>query len=144
MFYNKFSANTITNPKEHCNNVVIEKEEKYKMEGKRDENEREKKISEEKKGENKERGVLENDLSYPLALSKKEKDIIVFDNLVPKNYFARNLKQDSTLERFRKSKIYIEERNIELEDRYSAIIKKGFTTTKSVYCGGYFRINWRL
>jgi len=34
------------------------------------------------------------------------------------------LKQDSTLERFRKNKSYIEERNIELKDRYNAIIQK--------------------
>jgi len=33
----KFSANTITHPKRHCNNIVIEKEEKDEMEGKRDE-----------------------------------------------------------------------------------------------------------
>ncbi|XP_068498515.1 uncharacterized protein [Phaseolus vulgaris] len=37
----------------------------------------------------------------------------------------RNLKQDSTFERFRKNRSYIEERNIELEDRYNVIIKKG-------------------
>ena len=34
------------------------------------------------------------------------------------------MKQDSTLERFRKNKSYIEERNIELKDRYNAIIQK--------------------
>jgi len=45
--------------------------------------------------------------------------------LLPKNYFAGNLKQDSTLKRFRKNRSYIEERNIELEDTYNAIIKKG-------------------
>jgi len=45
--------------------------------------------------------------------------------LLPKNYFVGNLKQDSTFERFLKNKSYIEERNIELEDRYNAIIQKG-------------------
>jgi len=40
-----FSANTITNPKEHCINVVIEKEEKHETEGEKDEKEREKKIN---------------------------------------------------------------------------------------------------
>jgi len=38
---------------------------------------------------------LKKDLSYPHASSKKEKDIKYFDNLLPKNYFARNMKQDS-------------------------------------------------
>ena len=57
-------------------------------------------------------------------LQKKEKDKTFFDNFLPKNYFAGNLKQDSTLERFRKNRSYIGERNIELEDRYSAIIQK--------------------
>jgi len=38
------------------------------------------------------------------------------------------VKQDSTFERFRKNRSYIEERNIELEDRYSVIIKKGLPT----------------
>jgi len=45
----KFSANIITNPKEHCNNVVTGKEEKDETEGKRDEKERENKRSEEEK-----------------------------------------------------------------------------------------------
>jgi len=45
----KFSANTITNPKKHCNNVVAEIEEKNESEGERDEKERENKRSEEKK-----------------------------------------------------------------------------------------------
>jgi len=44
--------------------------------------------------------------------------------LLPKNYFAGNLKQDSTVENFRKNRSYIEERNIELEDRYNALIQK--------------------
>ena len=35
------------------------------------------------------------------------------------------MKQDSTLERFCNNKSYIEERNIELEDRYNVIIQKG-------------------
>ncbi|XP_068487052.1 uncharacterized protein [Phaseolus vulgaris] len=38
---------------------------------------------------------------------------------------ARNLKQDSNFERFWMNKSYIEERNIELEDRYNAIIQNG-------------------
>jgi len=46
--------------------------------------------------------------------------------LLPKNYFAENLKQDSTFERFQKNRSYIEERNIELEDKYNDIIQKGF------------------
>ena len=45
--------------------------------------------------------------------------------MLPKNYFAGNLKQDSTFERFQKNRSYIEERNIELEDRYNVIIQKG-------------------
>jgi len=70
----QFSVNSQTNPKEHCNNVMAEKEENDETEGKRDEKERteEKKIK--KKSENKERGVLEKDLSYPHAPSKKEKN----------------------------------------------------------------------
>jgi len=55
----------------------------------------------------------------------KKKDNFFFDNLLPKNYFAGNLKQDSTLERFRKNRSYIEERNIELKARYKAIVQKG-------------------
>jgi len=39
----QFSVNNQPNPKEHCINVVTEKEEKYETEGKRDEIEREKK-----------------------------------------------------------------------------------------------------
>jgi len=45
--------------------------------------------------------------------------------LLPKNYFAENLKQDSTLERFRKNMSYIEEKNVELEAGYNAIVQKG-------------------
>jgi len=45
--------------------------------------------------------------------------------LFPQNYFAGNLKQYSTFERFLKNMSYIEKRNIELEDRYNAIIQKG-------------------
>jgi len=55
--------------------------------------------------------LLKKDLSYPHVPLKKEKEIIFFNNLLPKNYFTRNLKQDSTLERFRKNRSYIEERN---------------------------------
>ena len=70
------------------------------------------------------RGVIEKDLSYPHPPSKKEKERKFFDKLLPKNYFVGNLKQDSTFERFRKNRSYIEERNIELEDRYNALIRK--------------------
>ena len=60
-----------------------------------------------------------------MLLQKKRRTIFIFfDNLLPKNYFAGNMKQDSTLERFRKNMSYIEEINIELEDRYIVIIKK--------------------
>jgi len=45
--------------------------------------------------------------------------------LLHKYYFAGNLKQDSTVERFLKNKSYIEKRNIDLEDRYNVIIQKG-------------------
>jgi len=48
----QFSVTNQINPKEHCNNVVIEKEEKEEKDetkGKRDEKERENKRSEEKK-----------------------------------------------------------------------------------------------
>jgi len=75
---------------------------------------------------NKERSALETDLSYPQPPSKKEKERKFFVKLLPKNYFAGNLKQDSTFERFRKNRSYIEERNIELEDRYNALIRKNF------------------
>ena len=113
-----FSVNSKTNPKKHCNNVVTEKEEKDETKGKRDEKEGEKKRSEEeklkKKSEYKERGVLQKDLSYPHAPSKNKMERIFFDNLLPRNYFAGNLKHDSTFERFRKNRSYIEERNIEL------------------------------
>jgi len=108
------SINSQPNPKKHCNNVVIEKEDE--IEGKREETEREKKRSEEEKIKNKEKGVLEKDLSYPHPPSKKEKERKFFDKLLPKNYFAGNLKQDSTFERFQKNRRYIEERNIELDD----------------------------
>ena len=62
-----------------------------------------------------------------ILLQKKEKERKFFDKLLPKNYFAGNLKQDSTFERFRKNRLYIEERNIELEDRSNVIIQKGLS-----------------
>jgi len=49
------------------------------------------------------------------APSKKEKEGKFFDNLFPKNYFAGNLKQDSTFERFVKNMSYIEEINRKLD-----------------------------
>jgi len=55
----QFSFDSQTNPKEHCNNVVTEKEDETH------ELKREKKRSEEEKRENKERDALEKDLSYP-------------------------------------------------------------------------------
>jgi len=58
----QFSVDNQTNQKEHCNNVVIEKEDET------EELEREKKRSEEEKIKNKERGVIEKDLSYPHLL----------------------------------------------------------------------------
>ncbi|XP_068465847.1 uncharacterized protein [Phaseolus vulgaris] len=121
----QFSVNSQTNSKEHCDNVVAEKEEKDETKGKRDEKERSEEEKIKRKSENKERGVLEKDLSYPHSPSKKEKERKFFDKLLPKNYFAGNLKQDSTFERFRKNRSYIEERNIELEDGYNVIIPKG-------------------
>jgi len=114
----QFYDDSQTNPKEHCNNVVIEKEDETK------ELEREKKRSEEEKIKNKKRGVSEKDLSYSHPPSKKEKERKFFDKLLPKNYFAGNLKQDSTFKRFRKNRSYIEERNIKLEDKYNTLIKK--------------------
>jgi len=45
----QFLVNNQTNPKEHCNNVVTEKEEKDETEGNKDEKERENKKSEEEK-----------------------------------------------------------------------------------------------
>jgi len=95
----QFSVDSQTNPKEHCDNVVTEKEDET------EELER----SEEEKSENNERGVLEKDLSYPHPPSRKEKERKFFDKLLPKNYFAGNLKQDSTFERFQKNRSYIEE-----------------------------------
>ncbi|XP_068492013.1 uncharacterized protein [Phaseolus vulgaris] len=121
----QFSVNRQTNSKEHCDNVVAEKEEKDEIEGKRDEKERSEEEKIKKKSENKERGFFEKDLSYPHSPSKSEKERKFFDKLLPKNYFAGNLKQDSTFERFRKNRSYIEEKNIELEDRYNVIIQKG-------------------
>ena len=52
--------------------------------------------------------------------------------MLPKSYFAGNLKQDSTFERFQKNKSYIEEKNIELEDRYIFIIQKGLPKKSKV------------
>ncbi|XP_068475111.1 uncharacterized protein [Phaseolus vulgaris] len=121
----QFLVNRQTNSKEHCDNVVAEKEEKDETEGKRDEKERSEEEKIKKKSENKERGIFEKDLSYPHSPSKREKERKFFDKMLPKNYFAGNLKQDSTFERFRKNKSYIEEKNIELEDRYNVIIQKG-------------------
>ena len=60
-----------------------------------------------------------------MLLQKKRSTHFFFDSLLPKNYFAGNLKQDSTLERFRKNRSYIEEINTELEARYKAITQKG-------------------
>jgi len=114
----QLSIDSQTNPKEHCNNVVTEKEDETK------ELERKKKRSKEEKIKNKARSVLEKDLSYPYPPLKKEKERKFFDKLPPKNYFATNLKQDSTFERFRKNRSYIVERNIELEDRYNVLIRK--------------------
>ena len=110
----QLSANAQTNPREHCseiasgsgripgerdgNNVVVEKEEKNEIEGERDEKEIEKKRSEEKKIKNKERYVLEKRFII-FSCSFKKKNFL-FDNLLPKNYFAGNLKQNSTFERF--------------------------------------------
>ena len=75
----QFLAKTTTNPKEHCNNVVAEKEDE--IEGKIEDKEREKKRSEEEKINNKERGVLEKDLSYPRPPSKiKRRKEILFIN----------------------------------------------------------------
>ena len=96
----QFSVNRQTNSKEHCDNVVAEKEEKDEIEGKRDEKERSEEEKIKKKSENKERGVFEKDLSYPHSPSQSEKERKFFDKLLPKNYFAGNLKQDSTFERF--------------------------------------------
>ncbi|XP_068492181.1 uncharacterized protein [Phaseolus vulgaris] len=114
----QFLVDNQTNPKEHCNNVIAEKEDET------EELEREMKRSEEEKSENKERGVLEKDLSYPHPPSKAEKDRKFFDKLLPRNYFAGNLKQDSTFERFMKNRSYIEERNKELEARCSVMTQK--------------------
>ncbi|XP_068461880.1 uncharacterized protein [Phaseolus vulgaris] len=45
---------------------------------------------------------------------------------VPKQFeeIQRNLKQDSTFERFRKNRSYIVKKYIELEDRYNGFIRK--------------------
>ena len=80
--------------------------------------------SEKEKIKNKERSVLEKDLSYSHPPSKKEKERKFFDKLLPRNYFAGNLKQDSTFERFLKNRSYIEERNRELEARCSVMTQK--------------------
>jgi len=88
----QFSVNSQSNPKEHCYNVVTKKEDE--TEEKREETEREKKKSEEEKIKNKERGVFAKDLSYLHPPSKKEKERKFFDKLLPKNYFAKNLKKD--------------------------------------------------
>ena len=58
----QFSVDNQTNPKEHCNKVIAEKEDET------EELEREMKRSEEEKIKNKERGVIEKDLSYPHLL----------------------------------------------------------------------------
>ena len=104
---------------------MTEKEEKNEIEGKRDEKERENKISEDerikRKSENKERGVFEKYLSYPHGPSKKEKERIFFDNFLSRNYLAGNLKQYSIFKRFMKNRSYIKERNREREARCSAM-----------------------
>jgi len=72
----KFLANTITNPKEHCNNVVTEKEKKNEKEGERDKKEREKKRSKEKKIKEKmkiRREVLLKNIYHILMLLQKKK-----------------------------------------------------------------------
>jgi len=61
----QFSVNSQTNSKEHYDNVVAEKDEKDETKGKRDEKERSEEEKLKRKSENKERGVLEKDLSYP-------------------------------------------------------------------------------
>jgi len=60
-----------------------------------------------------------------MLLPKKRRKEFFLTICSLKIIFAGNLKQDSTFERFRKNKSYIEERHIELEDRYNAIIQKG-------------------
>jgi len=45
--------------------------------------------------------------------------------LLPRNYFAGNLKKNSTFERFMKNKSYIEEINREMEARCSIMTQKG-------------------
>ncbi|XP_068466513.1 uncharacterized protein [Phaseolus vulgaris] len=114
----QFLVDNQTNPKEHCNKVIAEKEDET------EELEREMKRSGEEKIKNKERSVLEKDLSYPHPPSKTEKDKKFFDKLLPRNYFAGNLKQDSTFERFLKNRSYIEERNRELEARCSIMTQR--------------------
>ena len=61
----QFSVNSQTNSKEHCDNVVAEKEEKDETKGKRDKKERSEEENIKRKSEIKEKGVLEKDLSYP-------------------------------------------------------------------------------
>ena len=78
-----------------------------------------------KKKVNIRREVFLKNIYHLILLQKKEKERKFFDKLLPKNYFAGNLTQNSTFERFRKNRSYIEERNIKLEDKYSVIIRKG-------------------
>ena len=136
----KFSANAQTNPREHSNEIVAEcgkitgerdgkivgaEKEKDETERERDEKERKKEKKVRKKKLKIKREVFLKKIYYiPRLLKKKRRNC--FDNLLPKNYFAGNFKQDSTLQRFRKNRSYIEERNIELENKYNAIIQKGF------------------
>jgi len=86
----QFSANTTTNPKEHCNNITNEGDEKT-----REENGEMVKIEKEK-GENRKEGekceVVESrvskELSHSLMHVRKEKKRLFPHNLFPKNYFA--------------------------------------------------------
>ena len=82
----QFSANTTINPKEQCNNITTEGDEKT-----REENGEMVKVEKEK-GKNKEEGdnceIVEIAKEIFHRNIKKEKEGLFSDNLLPKNYFA--------------------------------------------------------
>ena len=82
----QFSANTTTNPKEQCNNITTEGDEKTREEnGEMVKVEKEKEKNKEE-GENCEIVEIAKEISHRNI--KKEKEGLFSDNLLPKNYFA--------------------------------------------------------
>jgi len=113
----QFSANTTTNPKEHCNNITTEGDEKT-----REENGEMVKIEKEN-GENRKEGekceVVESrvskELSHSLMHVRKEKKRLFPDKLLPKSYFAGWPEKKSFFEGIKMKICCFEDRDIDLE-----------------------------